>query len=354
MNALQLFLVCLAGWLNRNQQNVIQYLQEEVKVLKEQLGKKPRFSDDQRRRLAAKAKALDRDHLGRLASIVTPETLLAWHRRLIARKYDGSQRRWPGRPSTPAEIRELILTMAQENRSWGYTRIQGALRNLGHEVGRGTIAKVLKEAGIDSAPDRRKGTTWKEFLRQQWAVLGATDFFTVEVWTAVGLVRYHVLFVMRLATRQVQIAGIIPEPHGRWMEQIARNLTDGLDGFLNECRYLIHDRSSLFTAQWSLILESAGVKSVRLPPSSPNLNAFAERFVRTARESCLDQVMLIGEGSLRRVIGELMAHYHRERNHQSLGNNIIKPELPEFPAAGHIRCRQRLGGLFRYYYREAA
>jgi putative transposase len=244
--------------------------------------------------------------------------------------------------------------MAQENRSWGYTRIQGALKNLGHEVGRGTIAKVLREAGIDPAPDRQKRTTWKEFLRKQWAVLGATDFFTVEVWTATGLVRYHVLFVMRLVTRQVQIAGIIPEPHRKWMEQIARNLTDGLDGFLNGCRYLIYDRSSLFTAQWSLILESAGVKSVRLPACSPNLNAYAERFVRTARETCLDQVVLIGEASLRRVVGELMAHYHRERNHQGLGNNIIQPKLAAFSAVGQVRCRKRLGGTLRYYYREAA
>ena len=135
MNALQLLLICFAGWLNRNQQNVIEYLQEEVKVLKEQLAKKPRFSDDQRRRLAAKAKKLGQDRLRQFASIVTPETLLGWHRRLIARKYDGSTRRSPGRPNTPAEIRELILTMARQNRSWGYTRIQGALKNLSHEVG---------------------------------------------------------------------------------------------------------------------------------------------------------------------------------------------------------------------------
>jgi putative transposase len=352
VNALQLLLICLAGWLNGDQQSVIEYLREEVRVFKEQLGKKPRFTDDQRRRLAAKAKALSRDCLKQVTSIVTPETLLAWHRRLIAHKYDGSSRRSPGRPPTPAEIRELILTMAQQNRSWGYSRIQGALQNLGHEVGRGTIAKVLREAGIDPAPDRRKGTTWKEFLRKQWAVLGATDFFTVEVWTATGLVRYHVLFVMHLATRQVQIAGIIPEPDGRWMEQVARNLTDGLDGFLNGC--LIHDRSSLFTAQWRLILESVGVKSVRLPPHSPNLNAYAERFVRTARETCLNQVVLIGEGSLRRVLSELMAHYHTERNHQSLGNHIIEPEVPEFPTSGPIQCRDRLGGMLHYYYRQSA
>jgi len=164
--------------------------------------------------------------------------------------------------------------MARQNRGWGYTRIQGALQNLGHEVGRGPIAKILKEAGIDPAPERQRQTTWKEFLRNHWDVLAATDFFTVEVWTAAGLVRYQVLFVIRLATRQVQISGIIPEPHGRWIKQMARNLTDGLDGFLNGYRYLIHDRSSLFTPEFSGVLESAGIKSVRLPPPSPNLNAW--------------------------------------------------------------------------------
>jgi transposase-like protein len=152
VNALQRLLICFAGWINRNQQNVIEYLQEEVRVLREQLGRRPRFKDDQRRRLAAKAKRIGRDQLQRFASIVTPQTLLDWHRRLIARKYDGSSTRSPGRPSTTAEVRELILTLARENRTWGYTRIQGALMNLGHEVGRGTIAKILKEAGVDPAP----------------------------------------------------------------------------------------------------------------------------------------------------------------------------------------------------------
>ena len=201
MNALQLLLLCLAGWLNRNQQLVIEYLQEEVRVLKEQLGKKPRFTDDQRRRLAVKAQKVGRDRLRRFASIVSPKTLLEWHRRLIARKYDGRSRRSPGRPCTPAEIRELILKMAQENRTWGYTRLQGALDNLGHQVGRSTIAKVLKEEGLDPAPERQKQTTWKEFLRSHFAVIAAADFFSVEVWTAAGLVRYHVLFAIRLATR---------------------------------------------------------------------------------------------------------------------------------------------------------
>jgi transposase InsO family protein len=185
-------------------------------------------------------------------------------------------------------------------------------------------------------------------------VLAATDFFSVEVWTALGLVRYHVLFVIRLATREVQIAGILPEPQGRWMKQVARNLTDGLDGFLAGCRYLIHDRSSLFTPEFEMILESAGIKAVRLPAHSPNLNAYAERYVRTIREACLDRLVLIGEGSLRRALSEFVSHYHQERNHQGLGNKIIRPEFAEFPSGGDVRCRERLGGMLRYYYRQAA
>jgi len=203
--------------------------------------------------------------------------------------------------------------MARENRTWGYTRIQGALQNLGHEVGRGTIAKVLKESGLDPAPERQKQTTWKEFLRSHFAVLAAADFFSVEVWTAVGLVRYHVFFVIRLATREVRIAGIVPEPHGQWMKQMARNLTDGLDGFLAGCTHLIHDRSSLFTAEFGMILKSAGIETIRLPARSPNLNAYAERYVRTIKEGCLDRMILIGERALRRAIGEFVVHYHTEQ-----------------------------------------
>src|ERR1035437_2518141 len=212
VNHLQFFLFCLAGWINRNQQNVIEYLQEEVEVLREQLGGKPRVNDDQRRRLATKAKKIGLKRLKEIAAIVTPRTLLGWHQRLIASKYDGSAMRAPGRPPTPREVRELVLRMARENRSWGYTRLQGAIKNLGHEIGQGTIAKVLKEEGVDPAPDRQKRTTWKEFLRMHRDVLAAADFFSVEVWTAVGLVRYHVFFVMRLATREVHIAGITLEP----------------------------------------------------------------------------------------------------------------------------------------------
>jgi len=185
-------------------------------------------------------------------------------------------------------------------------------------------------------------------------VLAAADFFSVEMWTALGLVRYHVFFVIRLATREVYIAGIIPEPQGRWMRQMARNLTDGTGGFLNGCRCLIHDRASLFSAEFRMILQAAGVESVRLPARSPNLNAFAERFVKTIKESCLEQIVLIGEASLQRATAQFVLHYHAERNHQGLRSKIIRPEFDEFPSEGAIHCRQRLGGLLRYYYREAA
>src|SRR4051812_20675436 len=169
MTPLRFLLVCFAGWMNHRQQLVIEYLQEEIRVVQEQLGKRSRFNDAQRRRLAAKGKSIGRKGLARFASIVTPDTLLSWHRRLIARKYDSSEKRKPGRPPTKVDIRELVLRMAMENRSWGYTRIQGALANLRHEVGRGTIASILREAGLDPAPDRRKGMTWKEFLKVHWS-----------------------------------------------------------------------------------------------------------------------------------------------------------------------------------------
>ena len=324
-------------------------------MLKELQGRRRlRFTDDQRSRLAPKAKRIRCGRLREIVGLVTPRTLLAWHRKLIAKKYDSSgKRRKAGRPPTRDELRDLVIRMAEENRGWGYTRIRGAMANLGHELGRGTIAEILKQAGLEPAPERERGGTWAEFLRTHWDVLGATDFFTVEVWRLGGLVRYHVLFVIRLSSRRVHLAGIIPEPDGRWMAQVGRNLTDCLDGFLCDCRYLIHDRSTLFTKEFLSILETADVKSVRLPARSPNLNAFAERFVRTIKSECLDRMILIGEGSLRRVVDQFCEHYHRERNHQGLENKIIEPEFGS-AEEGEVNCHERLGGLLRYYHRDAA
>ena len=355
LDPLRFVAIALAGWLNQQQQDIIDYLREENRVLREQIGnRRLRLSDEQRRRLAVKAKKLGHKLLGEVATIVTPDTLLAWHQKLIARRYDGSQRRGPGRPRVMEEIRRLVVRMAGENHSWGYTRIRGALANLGHRVGRSTVANILKEHGIEPAPERYKKTTWREFLQAHWEVLAAADFFTVEVWTRSGLVRYVVLFVIELSTRRVEIAGVAPQPDGPWMTQISRNWTDVFDGFLVGKRFLIHDRDPLFTLEFRETLAAAGVQAVRLPPRSPNLNAYAERFVRSIKESCLDRMILFGERSLSRAIKEFVSHYHRERNHQGLGNQLILPEHHGAQTEGPIECRQRLGGMLKYYYRQAA
>ena len=275
-------LMAVAGWMNHHQLQMIEYLREENRVLREQLGERRlRLTDDQRRRLAAKAKGLGRKLLAQIATIVTPETLLRWHQRLIAQKYDGSGKRGPGRPRTAADIENMIVQMAGENRDWGYRRIQGALSNLGHEVARSTIADILGRHGIEPAPERSRKTTWREFLEQHWELIVATDFFTIEVWTTKGLQRFLVLFFIELSTRRVEIAGISASASGLWMSQIARNLTDSVDGLLTGKRYLIHDRDPLFTDEFLRTLKDAGVQSVKLPPRSPNLNAHAERFVRS-------------------------------------------------------------------------
>src|ERR1700728_4403176 len=188
-------LIAVSGWMNQQQLQFIDCLREENRVLREQLGtKRLRFNDDQRRRLAAKAKGLGRKLLREVATIVTPETLLAWHRRLIARKYDGRGKRGRGRPRKSEEIEDLVVRLAKENRSRGYRRIQGALSNLGHTLGRGTIAEILGRHGIEPAPERERKTTWKEFLTQHWELIVAADFFTIEAWTRRSLERFVILF----------------------------------------------------------------------------------------------------------------------------------------------------------------
>jgi putative transposase len=191
LDPFQFVVIAMAGWMNQPQQQVVEYLLEENRVLREQIGsRRMRFNDDQRRRLAVKAKRLGRKLLARVATIVTPETLLAWHRKLTAEKYDGSGSRWPGRPRTVAEVETLVVRMAEENRDWGYRRIQGAMANLGHVLAHNTVAKILKRQGIEPAPERSRKTTWKEFLSRHWEQIVASDFFTAEVWTKSGSQRF--------------------------------------------------------------------------------------------------------------------------------------------------------------------
>jgi len=243
--------------------------------------------------------------------------------------------------------------MATESRDWGYRRLQGALANLGHVVARGTIATILKDHGIEPAPERQRQRSWKEFLQQHWESIAAADFFTVEVWTPSGLATFLVLFFIELSTRRVHIAGIGRKVNGLWMAQVARNICDAEDGFLKGKQLLIHDRDPLFTKEFLSTLATAGVKSVKLPPRSPNLNAYAERFVRTIKESCLDRLILFGEDSLRNAVREFLTHYHTERNHQGLGNRLIIADKLQADGSGAVRRRARLGGMLNYYYRAA-
>ncbi len=251
-------------------------------------------------------------------------------------------------------IEALVVRMAEENREWGYRRIQGALPNLGHEMARSTIAAILERHGIEPAPERGRKTTWKEFLTRHWELIVAADFFTIEVWTRYGLQRFMVLFFIELSTRKVEIGGISRTANGLWMSQIARNLTFAGEGIVNGKGYLIHDRDPLFTTEFVKIFADVGVKTVKLPPRSPNLNAYAERFVRSIKESCLERLILIGEKSLRTAVQSFVAHYHSERNHQGLANRLICPEPDDLANTGAVQRRKRLGGMLNYYYRAAA
>jgi transposase InsO family protein len=349
------FLVLVfAGWVNRQQQAVIEYLLEENRVLRAAHGpRRLRLSDDQRSLLAVKGKAIGRRRLAGIVGIVTPDTVLRWYRTLVAKKYDGSHARRPGRPNTKADLVALVVRMAQENPTWGYTRIRGGLKALGHDAARNTIKAILKDHGIEPAPHRRAGMPWKTFLAAHWDSLAAADFFTVEVMTLRGLVRYVVLFVMKLKTRRVEIAGITSQPDETWMMQIARNLTVAGNGFLRGIQHIILDRDPLYTVAFRRLLRDSGVSPLVLPAWSPNLNAFAERFVESAKSECLDRMVLLGERHLQAAVREFVHHYHEERPHQGLANELITPKTPMI-GAGQVKCRERIGGLLKFYYREAA
>ena len=343
----------LAYCLDKELWKAIDYLKEQVRVLKEQQEKDRRILLDnhQRMRLAAKAKQLTRDLLEQTTVLFTPETILSWYRRLIAQKYDGSQNcKHPGRPKISQEIIDLVIRFKKENPCWGYTRIRDYLVYLGHKIGETTVKNILLEHGYDPEPDLTRKTTWKEFLKSHWNVLAACDLFSIELFVKGKLVRYMVFFAIHVATRKVEILGVDAQPDGPWMEQIARNIS-GEGGFLAGKKYLVHDRDPRYTDKFDSILKGAGVEAVKLPPRSPNLSPHAERFVRSVREECLDHLILSSEEQLRYVLGEYLQYYHHERIHQGL-KKIIEPQHEGNP--GEIICIERLGGLLKSYHRKAA
>ncbi len=227
---------------------------------------------------------------------------------------------------------------------WPATTRSGATRSSGSCSRTGSIPR----------PFRSKGTSWKTFLKSHWGAIAATDFFSVEVLTRWGLVRDFVPFVIDLETRRVEVAGSAQQPDGEWMKQIARNLTDADEGFLNESRYLIHDRDPLFTEAFRGVLGSSGVRTLKLPARSPDLNAYAERFVRSIKSECLAQIIPLGEGHLRTVVKEYTEHYHVERNHQGLENELIEDRCGVANLNGDVERHERLGGILNCYDRRAA
>jgi hypothetical protein len=318
-------------------------LRHQLSVLARQQ-QRPRLRPADRAFIAALARLLP--HRRRHGLVVTPATLLRWHRELIRRRWTYPQRR-SGRPPTGRALRELAVRLARENPGGGYQRIAGELLKLGFHISPSTVRRLLASAGLEPAP-RRQAVSWPAFLRRQAASLLACDFFTVET---VTLRRLYVLFFIELGSRRVHLAGT-PNPSGAWVVQQARNLS--FTNLFERMRFLIHDRDSKFTASFDEVFRSEGIKVIHTPVQAPQANAYAERFVRTVRNECLDWLLIIGRRHLEHVLRTYIQHYNHERPHRALALQPPQPRAPELPQHGHVHRRDRLGGLVREYYRAAA
>jgi putative transposase len=333
-----------------------EYLAAENRILRAKIKGRLLLSESEKATLAEIARRLGRKALADVAAAAKPDTLLRWYRKLIAKKFDGSRsRKSVGRPPVDDGIESLVVRMARENPSWGYDRIKGAMANLGYKLSDQTVGNILKEHDIPPASKRKKTTSWKDFIRAHMAVMVGTDFFTVEVLTLKGLKTYYVLLFLHLESRRICLAGVTRHPDQDWMEQMARNVTMEETGILANCRYLLHDRDSKYCASFCELIGAEKV-TLALPPKSPNLNAFAERWVRSVKEECLSKLILFGERSLKWALHHYEMHYHQERNHQGKDNLLLFSQPTQQSSRRHqkLRCRQRLGGLLKYYEREAA
>ena len=343
----------VAGWVHRHQQAVIEYLTEERQILIEQLGGKPKaFNNSQRIRLARKAKKLGRRALFGISPIVTPDTLLRWYRNLVAAKWTFKSERKKGRPRIDRDVEQLVLRMLEENPQWGSDRIVGALSNLGIRICDTTVDNIRKRNGLEPAPLRKIKTNWDTFLKAHWEGLLAADFFTTEVLCLRGMVRFYTLFVIELSSRYVYLCGTTVSPDGEWVKQVARHLTDAFDGICLGKTHLIIDRDTKFTESFKHLLKSFGVETVLCPVQAPKCNAYAERFVRSVKYECLNRIIPLGEKHLELAINQYLKHYNAERNHQGIENQLIRPEI--LSREGDIKSKKRLGGLLKYYYRQAA
>jgi transposase InsO family protein len=316
-------------------------LRHQLVVLRRQVAR-PRFCWSDRAFVASLAGLVPRERWG--AFLITPGTIMRWHRALVRRRWTYLHRR-PGRPGLPDDTVDLIVRLARENPRWGYLRIVGELKTLGVTVSRGSIANVLRRHRLPPAP-RRAGPSWTEFLRAQAHGIVATDFFTVD---SVWLRRYYVLFVVELQRRVVHVLGVTASPNGPWVTQVARNFAAHLGDASRRVRFLIRDRDTKFTASFDDVFASIGAETILTPVRSPNANAFAERWVRTVREDCLDHLLVVSRRHLEIVLGDYVEHYNRARPHRSLDLTPPRP-VAVVDSAGRIRRRDILGGLIHEYH----
>ncbi len=353
LRLLYLIFVRLCGWLvllgrssaAKNAELLV--LRHEVVVLR-RTNPRPRLDWADRAVLAALIRLLP--GWLRMHRLVTPGTVLRWHRRLVTRKWSYPHRM--GRPPVSVEIATLIEQLATENHGWGYKRIQGELLKLGHRVGASTIRRVLKALKILPAPKRHTDTTWRQFLRAQASTMLAADFFHVDC--AVTLQRLYCLFIMEAGSRYVHILGITANPDGLWTVQQIRNLLMNLGDRAADFRFLVRDRAGQFTASFDAVLADAGIEAVKIPPRSPRANAYAERFVLTARTEVTDRMLIFGQRHLRTILAEYEAHYNGRRPHRSCQ---LHPPRSDHPVADlskeRIKRRPVLGGLINEYERAA-
>jgi len=328
----------------------IMVLRHQVRVLERQLHARVRYRPADRAILAALSRQLSRDRWR--SFLVTPETLLRWHREAAKHKW----RRWrkqrgPGRPPMASELVDLIVRLGRENRTWGCVRIQGELRKLGIRVSATSVRRVLRRAGLGPAP--RGGPTWVEFLRSQAHSVLATDFFTVDT---VGFNQLYVLFVIELSTRQVHILGVSDHPTGAFVTQVARNFVADLHDRGRSIKFLIRDRDTKFTASFDEVFRTEGIRPIKIPVRSPRANAHAERWVRTVRTECLDRMLILGQGHLERVLREYVGHYNRQRPHRGIDLGVPAPastvKIP--PPSVDVVRHDVLGGLIHEYHPVAA
>ena len=318
-------------------------------------GKRLVFSSAWRRTFGVLGKGVGWSELESIATVASVRTFQRWYR-LVLEAPDKLANK-VGRPKIPAWVEKQVLIMAYAT-SWGIHRIAGAIANLGLKIHPKTIRRILKDNNFD--PGQRKLTrpesNWKPFITEHGDKIAGMDFLQTDVWDWLGKHTVYVLFLIHIKTRRVEIAGITEHPTADWMKQVARNLTmEGVGFFpITGTKYLIRDNDEIYQPSFEELLRTAGVEPVKIAPNSPNLNSFAERWVRSVKTECLRKIRCVGVGGLRRALSEFLAHYHEERNHQGIGNVLIAPDKLVGVDEGTIKCRTRLGGVLKYYHRDAA